>query len=274
MILILAALLSHPAWCEIIPGNRTAPWQGNVGVPGGIPARTTIWKNIVTDLGADPTGHVDAAPIINVALASCPANQVVYMPAGTFKIATPISAVGKSNFTLRGAGQGRTILHITTNSVPIYTSGTRPLATVERLGSNYLGATRGSNTITLSNTSNFEVGALFSIGPNVLPTWAHNLGGSPDTDRTMGGMYKVRSKTATTVTFDPPLPFDFSGINPAAVAELNVPIQGVGHESYTINLADSAAGWGLQISSAWGCWVKDVEVTGRLWPHHVFFGAC
>ena len=33
----LAALLSHPAWCDIIPGNRTAPWQGNVGVPGGIP---------------------------------------------------------------------------------------------------------------------------------------------------------------------------------------------------------------------------------------------
>ena len=62
----LAALLSHPAWCDIIPPNRTAPWQGNVGVPGGIPTRTTIWKNIVTDLGADPTGHVDAAPIINV----------------------------------------------------------------------------------------------------------------------------------------------------------------------------------------------------------------
>ena len=106
----LAALLSHPAWCDIIPPNRTAPWQGNVGVPGGIPTRTTIWKNIVTDLGADPTGHVDAAPIINVAITSCPAGQVVYMPAGTFLIATPIYPAAKSNFTLRGAGQGQTIL--------------------------------------------------------------------------------------------------------------------------------------------------------------------
>src|SRR6476659_9427377 len=52
----LAALLSHPASGDIIPQERLAPWQGNVGVPGGIPNRTTIYKNIVTDLGADPTG--------------------------------------------------------------------------------------------------------------------------------------------------------------------------------------------------------------------------
>ena len=110
----LAALLSQPAWCDIIPPNRTAPWQGNVGVPGGIPTRTTIWKNIVTDLGADPTGHVDAAPIIQRAILSCPVGQVVYMPAGTFLVATPIYAAAKSNFTLRGAGQGQTILHVTT----------------------------------------------------------------------------------------------------------------------------------------------------------------
>ena len=52
-----------------------------------------------------------------------------------------------------------------------------------------------------------------------MPTWAHNLGGFPDTMRTMGGMFKVRSKTATTITFDPPCPFDFSGMNPVAIAE-------------------------------------------------------
>ena len=81
------------ATAEIIPSSRTAPWQGNVGVPGGIPNRTTIHKNIVTDLHADPTGKVDAAPIINRALKSCPAGRVVYIPAGTFNIATPISTV-------------------------------------------------------------------------------------------------------------------------------------------------------------------------------------
>src|SRR5262249_17253372 len=116
----------NPAAAKIIPDNRTAPWQGNVGVPGGIPARRTIYKNIVTDLRAAPTGKEDAAPIINKALNSCPAGQVVYMPEGTFKIATPIYPAAKSNFTLRGSGQGRTILHVTTNNVPIYSSGVVP----------------------------------------------------------------------------------------------------------------------------------------------------
>ena len=69
----LAALLSHSAWCEIIPPDRTAPWQGNVGVAGGIPTRTTIWKNIVTDLGADPTGQVDCRSLsFDAAITSCP----------------------------------------------------------------------------------------------------------------------------------------------------------------------------------------------------------
>ena len=80
----LAALLSNPAWGDIIPQDRLAPWQGNVGVPGGIPTRTTIWKNIVTDLGADPTGSVDASNIIQGAIETCPAGQVVYLPAGIY----------------------------------------------------------------------------------------------------------------------------------------------------------------------------------------------
>ena len=119
-VLLSLVLSAGPAVAEIIPPGRTAPWQGNVGVPGGIPARTTIYKNIVTDLGADPTGKVDASPIINRAIGSCPVGQVVYMPAGIFKIATPISTTNKSNFTLRGAGQGQTILRVTTNVTPIY----------------------------------------------------------------------------------------------------------------------------------------------------------
>ena len=61
-VLLSLVLSARPAVAEIIPPGRTAPWQGNVGVPGGIPNRTKIYKNIVTDLGADPTGKVDAAP--------------------------------------------------------------------------------------------------------------------------------------------------------------------------------------------------------------------
>src|SRR5882762_2507230 len=245
----------------IIPDDRTAPWQGNVGVPGGIPNRTTIWKNIVTDLGADPTGAADASPIINSAINSCPAGQVVYMPAGRFSIAAPIYPAAKNNFTLRGAGQGQTILHITTNNVPIYSSGVEPWPPQTTGPAITAGATKGSNTITVSGTSAFIVDALFTISP-ATPTWAHNLGGFPDTNRYMGGMFKVRSKTATMITFDPPCPFDFSAMNPIAIPwPGNFPaVQGVGYESFTVELADSTAGWAIELDNAWGCWIYDVEV--------------
>ena len=44
--------------------------------------------------------------MINRAIKSCPPGQVVYMPAGTFKIATPIYPASKSNFTLRAQDKG------------------------------------------------------------------------------------------------------------------------------------------------------------------------
>ncbi len=255
---VLLLLIPSIAFGTIIPDNRLAPWQGNVGVPGGIPTRTTIWKNIVTDLGADPTGNVDAAPIITTALTSCPAGQVVYMPAGTFKVATPIYPAAKNNFTLRGAGQGQTILHVTTNNVPIYSSGLPPNQTP--IPSQITdGATLGSNVITVPDTSSFVPDNLFSVRP-VTPIWAHNLGGYSDTIRNIAGLFKVRSKTSTTITFDPPCPFDFSGMSPLAQASGGTMIQGVGYESFTVELVDSTAGWAIQLSNAWGCWIYDVEI--------------
>ena len=76
----------------------------------------------------------------------------------------------------------------------------------------------------------------------------------------MGGIFKVRSKTATTITFDPPCPFDFSAMNPIAIASGATTIQAVGYESFTVELADSTAGWAIEFQSAWGCWIYDVEI--------------
>jgi len=129
------------------------------------------------------------------------------------------------------------------------------------------GATLGSNTITVSDTSAFSVDQPMSIVPNPLPVWAHNLGGFPDTSQTMRITFKVRSLTSTTVTFDPPCPFDFSSLNPQA-RPFEGPsngyyfIQGVGVEDLTVDLSASTIGWAIEYEQAWGCWVKSVEVTG------------
>jgi len=268
---LLLALLFFPrlAAAEIIPPRRTAPWAGNVGVPGGIPMRTTIWKNIVTDLGADPSGQADCTPIIRGAIESCPAGQVVYIPAGTFRLNGRVYVANPAGFTLRGAGQGVTI-------IKAYGSGSASLLFGSQqypAPSNFVpitsGATRGSNTITVADTSDFVVGMPMNIATAAMPVWAHNLGGASTSVRNLRIAFKVRSKTSTTVTFDPPCPFDFTGLNPQARTFLGPNsgynfIQGIGIESLTMDMNSSTASWAIEIDQAWGCWVKDVEVKGAI----------
>jgi pectate lyase-like protein len=265
-ILLLSLLLSAgPAIAEIIPENRTAPWQGNVGVPGGIPNRTTIYKNIVTDLGADPTGVNDCAAIIQNAIANCPAGQVVYMPAGTFRLDSRVYLANKQNFTLRGAGAGMTIIKPYGSYSAAFLFGSQQYPPPSTNVPITAGATRGSNTITVSDTTAFVIDQPMSIAPAHLPVWAHNLGGFPDSLQTLRITFKVRSKTSTTVTFDPPCPFDFSGMNPQArpfkgpIDGYNF-IQGVGVENLTVDLSSSTIAWAIEYEQAWGCWVKNVEV--------------
>src|SRR5204863_3242694 len=166
-LLLFSLLFAGSAVAEIIPDNRLAPWQGNVGVPGGIPNRTIVYKNIVSDLGADPTGATDCSAIIQNALLTCPQNQVVYIPEGTFKIASFVymRPPTRSNRTLRGAGMGRTTLKLV--------DGVQYVIEVGNSGGNggplqhaiTAGATKGSNTITVDNASDFKVGSFMSVQP-------------------------------------------------------------------------------------------------------------
>jgi hypothetical protein len=141
---------------------------------------------------------------------------------------------------------GRTVLFGPNNNL-IFTVGDPTWPPPNQSPGNWIpisaGATKGSNTITVANTRAFVIGAPLAIAPNVLPTWAHNLGGFPDTLRTMRVYFKVRSKTANTVTFDPACPFDFSGMNPVALADKTPYLQGVGIESLTLDMSNSRAGF-------------------------------
>ena len=67
---------------------------------GGIPNRTTIYKTL------SPSGGDDTAAI-QAALNGCPANQVVQLTAGVFKISGNGLSFVSPNCTLRGAGPGQ-----------------------------------------------------------------------------------------------------------------------------------------------------------------------
>jgi len=253
-----------PAPTQIIPGERLAPWQGNIGVPGGIPNRITIFKTL------SPSGS-DDGPQINQAIKDCPANQVVLLNAGTFQITTGISQWLKQNFTLRGAGQGRTILRYANGTGNVISlRGTSPWPPPQVPYPVVSGATKGSTVLTLSDTSAFTPNGTVAIVTSPIPSWGHNLGfqGSPSTDssQTYGVTFRVVSKTSTTVTIEPPCPYDFTTISNRQIVAIpytnSAMITGVGVESMTLDCTGSQDFSATQFEQTWGCWIKDVEVKG------------
>jgi len=261
--LLFLLLFEGVSWAEIIPSSRTAPWQGNVGVPGGIPTRTTIYRTLSPVVG-------DNGPRINEALKACPANQVVQLAAGTFNINGTVGTFKKSNITLRGAGQGQTILKLAAGSTATVISirGYSPWPPPKTIYPITGGATKGSNTITVGNTVPFTPNATMVIATQPVPSWGHNLGfrGSPayDSDPTYGITFRVVSKTHTTVTFEPACPYDFTTIGGRQVVAIpytdSEMVSGVGIESLSIECEGSKDFSGIQMEQVYGCWIKDVEL--------------
>ncbi len=108
--LLLAALVSSPTLAEIIPADRRAAWTPGVtvGVPGGIPHRTSVGATV--NAARFGTGSVDASAAIGAAIDACPPGQVVFIPAGTYRLDKRVYRPSASAITIRGAGMGKTIL--------------------------------------------------------------------------------------------------------------------------------------------------------------------
>jgi hypothetical protein len=70
---------------------------------GGIPSRSTVCKT-VTPSGVTPPANNDDAHLINQAITSCPAGEVVMLAAGTFKISMSEYILVGKGITLRGTG--------------------------------------------------------------------------------------------------------------------------------------------------------------------------
>ncbi len=162
----VVSIISLVAFCltasaaDPLPVNRKMGfangWNGKVGVPGGIPARSTIYASF--NPGAT-TAQIQSA------LNSCPSNQVVFLNAGTYSVGSLF--ITRNGVTLRGAGQNSTILNITGgNGLLIGTTAwwnefERPVAANHRAWTS--GHAQGSTTITVSSTSGLSVGNLIFL---------------------------------------------------------------------------------------------------------------
>jgi hypothetical protein len=102
-LLLIPGRIRAQKWSGIIDSSRATDWS-NVGITAAIPNRTTICATL--NPGA-------SSAQINSAIANCPANQVVFLNAGTYTLAAGINFNGHSNVTLRGAGPTQTIVQFT-----------------------------------------------------------------------------------------------------------------------------------------------------------------
>jgi len=262
------------SWSGIIDPTRAVNWS-NVGIPGGVPNRTTICATL--NPGA-------SASQISSAIQSCPSGQVVFLNAGTYNLNNGIDFGNKSNVTLRGAGADQTLL--------VFTSGTgcfgqNAAICIENGELNWAGGptnsanwtagyAQGTTTVTLSGTSNLKVGnylildQLNDTSSTVGSIYVCEATGSPcntqeggsagRSNRAQQQLVKVTAISGNNVTITPGLymPNWSSSHSPGAWWPSTV-ISNSGVENLSIDNTNSGVEHGVTMMNAYQCWVKGIR---------------
>jgi hypothetical protein len=222
--------------CTLLPGSGPAgcavDWTANspvgssgVGIPGGVPTRTTICTTI--EASQYGNGSSDATSGIQSALNSCGTTHasdvngspggVVLLGAGTFLLNGTLSI--PSNVTLRGAGTTAatgTVLNAKRTSGAIVTIGTGGApTTVTDITS---GSTAGATSFTVASTSGISVGSLLEISEPNNPAYVSTISAQSTSNnctwcdysrwgasRVRGQIVVVTGISGNTINFSPPL---------------------------------------------------------------------
>ena len=202
-----------PGPFTLIPSDRLTTWSP--GIPGGIPARTTVCANL--SAGTYGNGSGDATNGIQAALDACPVGQVVQLSSGDFKI-THFLQITKG-IVLRGAGPTQTKLKmpVGTNS-NLITVGTQwfKFTQATNLAST---ASKGSRSVNLANNPGLTVGEIVLVDQltdSSVTEWSSK---SPPGDasrtwftrpnRPVGQVMEVQAVSGTTITFTTPFHIAF-----------------------------------------------------------------
>jgi hypothetical protein len=254
----------------IEPTNRWDFAPGwNLGVRGGIPARTGTVRNVTSaPYSADNTGATDAGAAINSAITASSSNDIVYLPAGTYNCKTNAVTLNKSGVTLRGDGASSVIFgtvnvgHSSSGGYAFYVTN---------------GATKGSTNLVLTSvqdqfSSTIAAGDLFKISSLENDT----NGGFPVIATTTGGkwltsqMVQCFSINGNTVTISSPLIWDFTnqtrltsrtltggggGTRPAIKMGVeSLRVTGTNHGVGTT----TSQGYNIFVNSTADCWLSNV----------------
>jgi len=265
-ILFLSIFVAVTCYADIIPSSREISWTP--GIPGGIPVRTTIGAN-VQSFGAIGDGVADDTSEIQAAIDACPVNQVVFFPAGTYRITDTIR-VNKS-VVLRGTGPATRIMHQSTGRDVIIVGSVDENTPAINVTSGY---SKGSNSITVQDSSTITNGdyiiitqlddtSLITYGG---ATWYKRAG------RSMGQILEVTEKNGNTLTIDPDLYYSYAaGFDPEIERTRDSgsnSLEYAGIENMYIYRTMAFGGQGhiIYMANCSYCWVKNVEtnlVSGR-----------
>ena len=211
--ILIFVLVGLSARAEILPAERRVDWT-QTGIPGGIPTYTTIFANVKNaPYNAVGDGVANDTVAIQSALNACPANQVVLLPAGTYRITQGLFINNRQN-VLRGAGTDVTIIDLdfATLQDGITISGNY----VSEVAIDLVGVTiakGASNIVLAANNNNIKVGMhvvidqlndgtlVDNVGSGGTAGWVSRNSGT----RASGQISEVTAKSGVNVTFWPPL---------------------------------------------------------------------
>ena len=282
----LVSLPSHAAPTSpstvTLPPDRRIDWS-LAGIPGGIPVRMTVCATV--DAARFGDGRMDATAAIQDALDACPAGEVVYLPAGTYVTSETINM--RTDKTLRGAGQGRTIVRYEGPGMrsvldmrgSVYNDVFNRKRTYTIVG----GVPKDATALTLSATTDIVVGDVLLVDQRNDGVLVDHVGSEgPCTycsrengTRARGQLVEVvgigdggggggGGGDRNTVRLSLPLFFDLDpALSPQAVlVSARSMVRRAGVEDLTLTQAEPVNDFIVEMDGAQQCWLKGVEVTG------------
>jgi hypothetical protein len=260
---------------SVISAERRTTWNPGLNAVGGIPARATTCATL------GPAGR-DDTEAIQKALDNCPANQVVQLGPGVFRISGQGLVMSRSQITLRGAGSTRTRLLKTDQKANPYTVvmvGPYRWSSGKFVSSVALAAdgAKGSKTLRLARDpapplAAGEIVYLDQTTDTHLTHWSdRSPPGDPSRgwfarmDRPLTQIAEVESASGSSVTLTTPLHIDFPTTHSAELSRygetaLVSATRASGIEELAVEGGAGGDGGGnIHFFVCAYCWVKGVE---------------
>ncbi len=241
---------------QVFAPGRTTAWE-NAGLTQPLAAYTN--QISIIDFGADPDGHNSCNQAFSQAITSLDGRSgTIYFPVGEYFF-DAVLVLPDSVFLKGESVETQLKFDLGGNGNLIQISGNSSSTTFD-LAAN---ATKGTNTLTLTDASIFSVGNHIQLGmldeDLMFSSWAYG---------TMGQVVEITEIDGNTLTLADPLNHHYPLWRTPSV-KLKTPRTGVGIECLSIERLDASTGQtsNIVIENAFNCVVRNIESESTNFAH-------